>query len=127
LSLTGKVNCRTTPFLIIIFLTVFVALFCGANAASNMSPSPSNMEDTAKAFYAASLYIGVKTYEGVYIAAPYIGFALAAFSLIPLVLSIKSGIQAVMLKYNSEDYFKQQIQEKIEQHLSGKELSLSAQ
>jgi hypothetical protein len=119
------------PFAIMIILTVFVSLTCGSDAVPNPPPSPTNY-DAAEAFYAASFFIGEKTYEGVYIAAPYIGYVLAAFSLIPLVLSIKSGIQALMLKYtNPEDYFKQQIQEKIENYLNKQipetELSPSAQ
>jgi hypothetical protein len=67
----------------------------------------------------ATLSLGLFTYEGVYIAAPYFGHVFAAMSAICLVTAIICGIHALLLKRtNDEDFIKQNIQPKIEEHIN---------
>jgi len=67
----------------------------------------------------ASVCLAQLTYNGVYIVAPFFGHAFAAISAICLVSAIKFGIDAYVLKReNIEDFIKQNIQSKIEDHIT---------
>ena len=97
------------PFL----ATAFFGIVAGCFTAGTLAP-------VVWAFFGSACFtLALLTFSGVCIAAPFFGHAFVALSAICLVFAIASSINAFVLKCkNTEDFIKQNIQSKIEDHIT---------